>query len=131
MTTREAVGAVLELIAEAKHEPVTVTKSGAPSAVVVSYDAYQRLTGQVRRDLLDTMHLMRAHAMHRIEEIPSDLPGQPLVGVIRNDDCRRRTALGHRHGLMLCLGNQLEDCTYGFAGGHGPSFDIELKFLHL
>ena len=62
MTTREAEGAVLELIAEAKREPVTVTKSGAPSAVVMSYDAYQRLTGQVRRDLLDSMQRMRAHA---------------------------------------------------------------------
>lgn len=65
MTTLEAESAFTKVIEAARLEPVAVTQNGEPSAVVMSYDAYQRITGAARRELLETMQRMRAHATSR------------------------------------------------------------------
>ena len=62
MTSREAERAFTKVIETAQREPVAVTENGEFSAVVMSYDDYQRLTGQARRELQDAMKRMRAHA---------------------------------------------------------------------
>ena len=62
VTTREAESAFTKVIEAAQREPVAVTENGEPSAVVMSYDDYQRITGRARRELLETMQRMRAYA---------------------------------------------------------------------
>ena len=62
VTAREAEDAFADLIAAVKREPVAVTEGGAPSAVVMSFDDYQRITGHARRELIETMQRMREHA---------------------------------------------------------------------
>lgn len=49
VTSHEAEQGFNKVIEAAKLEPVTVTENGTPSAVVMSFDDYQRITGQARR----------------------------------------------------------------------------------
>ena len=62
ITAQEAASAFGKLIETAKREPVTVSENGQPSAVVLSFADYQRITGEAKRELLATMESMRAYA---------------------------------------------------------------------
>ena len=40
-----------------------MSENGQPSAVVLSFADYQRITGEAKRELLATMQAMRAHSV--------------------------------------------------------------------
>lgn len=79
MTAREAESAFTKVIETAQREPVAVTENGEPSAVVMSYDDYQRITGQARRELLDVMQRMQAHA------VKQGLTGEKLAELLADE----------------------------------------------
>lgn len=78
ITSHEAGSAFSKVIEAAKREPVTVSEDGKPSAVVLSFEDYQRITGAAKRELLDTMTRMRSYATSqgltevRLDELLAD-----------------------------------------------------------
>lgn len=54
MSAREAKNAFGLLIDTARQEPVTVEKHGRPVIVVMSFEDYQRLTGDAADDTTET-----------------------------------------------------------------------------
>jgi prevent-host-death family protein len=65
MSTNEAQASLGKLIEAAKFEPVTLTEGGLPSAVVLSFEDYERITGAARLELQAAMQTMRAEAAAR------------------------------------------------------------------
>ena len=62
ITVQEAETKFGSLMDAAAREPVTVTREGGDAAVLMSLEAYRRLTGQSRRELLDVMQRMRSQS---------------------------------------------------------------------
>lgn len=62
ITSAEAEKAFGKVLEDTKLGPVAVAQNGKPSAVILSFDEYQRITGKARQDLLDAMREMRAYA---------------------------------------------------------------------
>ena len=62
ITSHEAEAAFSKVIEAARREPVAVSENGKPSAVVLSFDDYQRITGAAKRELIETMQRMREYA---------------------------------------------------------------------
>lgn len=62
ITSDEAASAFRKVIESAKREPVAVSENGKPSAVILSFDDYQRITGEAKHELLAAMQRMREHA---------------------------------------------------------------------
>jgi len=51
-----------QLLEAAQREPVTVTKQGRPTAVMMSVEDYRRIRGAARDRLFDTIRQMQAEA---------------------------------------------------------------------
>lgn len=62
ITSDEAANTFRKVIESAKREPVTVSDDGKPSAVILSFDDYQRITGQAKHELLAIMQRMGDYA---------------------------------------------------------------------
>ena len=62
ITSTEAAREFGKLIESAKREPVAVSENGKPSAVILSFDEYQRIVGAAKRELLESMQRMRSYA---------------------------------------------------------------------
>lgn len=62
ITSLEAGSAFGKVIEAARHEPVAVSENGKPTAVVLSFDDYQRITGAAKSELLASMKQLRSYA---------------------------------------------------------------------
>ena len=62
ITSHEAGSAFAKVMEAARKEPVTVSENGKPSAVVLSFEDYQRITGAAKSELLASMVRLRKHA---------------------------------------------------------------------
>ena len=54
----EATRRWLEVVAEAQHQPVKVTRAGGPDVVVLSAAAYERIRGAARQRLKSSLQKM-------------------------------------------------------------------------
>lgn len=63
ITSAEAERTFGKILEDAKSGPVAVAQNGKPSAVILSFDEYQRITGKARQDLLDVMRDTQAYAV--------------------------------------------------------------------
>jgi prevent-host-death family protein len=73
MTSREANQDFSRAKREANGGPVLITERGRPANVLMTYDEYQRLTGE-RRNILDLL------AMAGMEDIELELPERRIEG---------------------------------------------------
>ena len=65
MTALEAKNRFGQLLDAAQREPVTVTKQGRPTAVMLSVADYERIRGAARERLLETIRELQTQADDR------------------------------------------------------------------
>jgi len=64
-----------QLLEAARREPVTVTKQGRPTAVMLSIEDYERMRGAARAGLLESVRRMQQEAAQKglTEEVLDEL----------------------------------------------------------
>jgi prevent-host-death family protein len=65
ITATEAQGSFGALLSSARHEAVQVTEDGKPAVVILPAADYERLLGEARADLKQTLERLRASAAGR------------------------------------------------------------------